>query len=399
MNVLVGVTGGIAAYKSAHLVREFIKRDDDVRVVMTESAEEFITPMTLQALSENPVGSDLFDAGYESEIGHIDLARWADVVVVAPATADFIARAAAGMADDLLTTVLLATRAPVVVAPAMNTQMWYHPSVTRNIETLESEYGWRVIQPDSGELACREIGPGRMPDPPDLVEEVLVEATEPTLKDRRVLITAGPTHEPIDPARMLTNPSSGKMGYALAKIARRLGAEVTLVSGPTQLEQPAGVELVSVQTAQQMYDAVIERVESMDVVVKSAAVCDWRPKTSSPSKLKKETMTGTLELERNPDVLAELGQRASAEAGDGRPLLVGFAAESSDVAERGERKRRDKGADILVANKIGGDDSTFGSDDIVAHILTGTSETRYGPISKEALAEHLFEIVARRLER
>lgn len=399
MNVLVGVTGGIAAYKSAHLVREFIKRDDEVRVVMTESAEEFITPMTLQALSENPVGSDLFDAGYESEIGHIDLARWADVVVVAPATADFIARAAAGMADDLLTTVLLATRAPVVVAPAMNTQMWYHPSVTRNIETLESEYGWRVIQPDSGELACREIGPGRMPDPPDLVEEVLVEATEPTLKDRRVLVTAGPTHEPIDPARMLTNPSSGKMGYALAKIARRLGAEVTLVSGPTQLEQPAGVELVSVQTAQQMYDAVIERVESMDVVVKSAAVCDWRPKTSSSSKLKKETMTGTLELERNPDILAELGQRASAEAGDGRPLLVGFAAESSDVAERGERKRRDKGADILVANKIGGDDSTFGSDDIVAHILTGTSETRYGPISKEALAEHLFEIVARRLER
>jgi phosphopantothenoylcysteine decarboxylase/phosphopantothenate--cysteine ligase len=399
MNVLVGVTGGIAAYKSAHLVREFIKRDDDVRVVMTESAEEFITPMTLQALSENPVGSDLFDAGYESEIGHIDLARWADVVVVAPATADFIARAAAGMADDLLTTVLLATRAPVVVAPAMNTQMWYHPSVARNIETLESEYGWRVIQPDSGELACREIGPGRMPDPPDLVEEVLVEATEPTLKDRRVLITAGPTHEPIDPARMLTNPSSGKMGYALAKIARRLGAEVTLISGPTQLEQPAGVELVSVQTAQQMYDAVIERVESMDVVVKSAAVCDWRPKTSSSSKLKKETMTGTLELERNPDILAELGQRASAEAGDGRPLLVGFAAESSDVAERGERKRRDKGADILVANKIGGDDSTFGSDDIVAHILTGTSETRYGPISKEALAEHLFEIVARRLER
>jgi phosphopantothenoylcysteine decarboxylase/phosphopantothenate--cysteine ligase len=399
MNVLVGVTGGIAAYKSAHLVREFIKRDDEVRVVMTESAEEFIGSMTMQALSENPVGTDLFDAGYESEIGHIDLARWADVVVVAPATADFIARAAAGMADDLLTTVLLATRAPVVVAPAMNTQMWYHPSVTRNIETLRGEYGWRVLHPDSGELACREIGPGRMPDPPDLAEEVIVEATEPILDGGRVLITAGPTREPIDPARMLTNPSTGKMGYALAKVARRLGAEVTLISGPTMLEQPVGVDFVEVETAQQMHDAVFERVESMDVIIKSAAVCDWRPTSASEAKLKKDAMSGTLELERNPDILAELGQRASAESSDARPLLVGFAAESSDVAERGEEKRQAKGADILVANRIGGEDSTFGSDEIVAHVLTGTSKTQYGPISKEALAGHILEIVADRLER
>lgn len=393
MNVLLGVTGGIAAYKSAELVRQFIKstREVDVRVVMTEGACEFIRPMTLQVLSENPVGTTLFDPQYESEIGHIDLARWADVMLVAPATANAMARMAQGMGDDLLTTVLLATEAPVVVAPAMNTRMWYHPGVQQNVETLRESFGWTVVSPDSGELACKEIGPGRMPDPPELLEVALRAGGESILAGEQVVVTAGPTREHLDPVRLLTNPSSGKMGYAIARAAARSGADVTLVSGPTALETPTGVERVDVQTARQMYEAVMSRAESADFICKAAAVCDWRPKQASDQKVKKEQMAATIELERNPDILAGLGETYGPGRSESGPILIGFAAETDEVLEKGKAKLKRKGAHMLVANKVGGEASTFGADEAVAYLLTGGTSTRYGPVSKVELGRRIWK--------
>ena len=391
MRVLLGVSGGIAAYKSAEIVREFVKRGDEIRVVMTDGAREFITPLTLQVLTDNPVGTEVFDASYESEIGHIDLARWADVVLVAPATADVIARMARGMGDDLLTTVLLATEAPVVVAPAMNTQMWRHPLVQENIERLGETAGYRIIDPDAGELACKEVGPGRMPDPPILVEETLGAVADPILAGQHVVVTAGPTREHIDPVRLLTNPSSGKMGYAIARAARRFGAEVTLISGPTGMEPPMEVDRIEVESAREMYEAVFARADDADFVCKAAAVCDWRPAEASGEKLKKADMSSSLELERNPDILAELGEQFGPETGNEGPVLIGFAAETQDVVEQGREKLARKGAHMLVANKVGGPDSTFGSDSVEAHLLSpsGTS-TRIGPTSKDEVAEAIW---------
>lgn len=393
MRVLLGVTAGIAAYKSAEIVRAFVKRGDEVRAVMTEGAREFIRPMTLQVLSENPVGTEVFDPQYESEIGHIDLARWADGVLVAPATADAIARMAHGMGDDLLTTVLLATEAPVVVAPAMNTKMWRHDLVQRNVETLQEVPQYTVVDPDEGELACKEVGPGRMPDAPVLVEEVEAATAPQTLAGRRVVVTAGPTREHIDPARMLTNPSSGKMGYALARVARRRGAETTLVAGPTALEPPMGVEVLEIESADEMHRAVMDRAPEADVVCKAAAVCDWRPKRASDEKLDKAEVSSDLELERTPDILAELGSRYGPDGSEEGPLLVGFAAETADVLERGRAKRERKGAHLLVANRVGGPDSAFGADDLRAHIITEGDTVEFDGGSKEQLAEAIWKRV------
>ena len=394
MRVLLGVSAGIAAYKSAQIVREFVKRGDEVRAVMTEGAQEFITPMTLQVLSENRVGTEVFDPTYESEIGHIDLARWADVVLVAPATADLIARLAGGMGDDLLTTGVLATESSVVVAPAMNTQMWRHPLVQKNCRILEQEAGYRVVDPEAGELACKEVGPGRMPDPAVLLEESLAAIAPQILEGSRVVVTAGPTREHLDPVRLLTNPSTGKMGYAIAKVARRLGAEVALISGPTDLPAPMGVEVIEVESAREMCEAVFQRAKSADFVCKAAAVCDWRPVEASDEKIAKGEMTGSLEMERNRDILAELGERFGP-GGERGPVLIGFAAETHDIVERAKRKLADKNAHLLVANKVGGADSTFGSDSVRAHILTESgSTTEYGPLAKDELAEHIWRQAA-----
>jgi phosphopantothenoylcysteine decarboxylase/phosphopantothenate--cysteine ligase len=391
MRVLLGVTGGIAAYKSAEIVREFVKRGDEVHTVMTEGAREFIQPLTLQVLSENPVGTEVFDPTYEDEIGHIELARWPDVVLVAPATANAIARMANGMGDDLLTTILLATQSPVVVAPAMNTQMWRHPLVQENVEKLHETPGYRVIDPDAGELACKEVGPGRMPDPPVLVEEVAAADAPQMLEGKRVVVTAGPTREHIDPVRLLTNPSSGKMGYAIARVARRYGAKVTLVSGPTELEEPMGVERIVVESAREMHAAVMARADEADFICKAAAVCDWRPSSRSRGKVSKDEMSSTLEMERNPDILAELGERFGPGGDEEGPVVIGFAAETDDVVERAREKLDRKGAHLLVANKVGGEDSTFGSETVDAHLLSASGTSiDVSPGTKEELAEHLW---------
>lgn len=384
MNILLGVSGGIAAYKAAEIARAFIKRGDEVRVVMTAGAREFITPLTFQALTDHPVGTDLFDAAYESEIGHIDLARWADVVVLAPATANLIARMAQGAASDLLTTVLLATRAPVVVAPAMNTQMWRHPLVERNLRVLRDEAGYHVIDPDSGELACKEVGPGRLPDPPVLLDAVDAVVRDPILAGRQVVVTAGPTREHLDPARFLSNPSTGRMGIELARAARHLGADVTLVCGPTHLAMPYGVEVVQVTTAQQMRDAVFARAAQADFICKAAAVCDWRPAEPSAQKRAKSEIGAELALERNPDILAELGERYG--AADAGPILIGFAAETHDVAARAAAKRERKGAHLIVANQIGGARSAFGAETSEVDVLSAERATHLGPAAKYTLA-------------
>ena len=398
MKVLLGVSGGIAAYKAAHIVREFVKRGDEVRVVMTRGAQQFITPMTLQVLSNHPVGVDLFDVAFESEIGHIELARWPDVILVAPATAHVIAKMNAGMADDLLSTILLATTAPVVVAPAMNTQMYLHPRVQKNMRELD-EMGYLMISPDSGELACKEVGPGRLPDPPILVSGVLRAAGPHSLRGKHVLITAGPTREYIDPARFISNPSTGKMGFALATQAFQMGARVTLVSGPTWLEDPVGVEVVRVTTAREMYDAVMSRAEKQDVIVKSAAVADWRPANPSEKKRSKGDMDGTLQLERNPDILATLGEQYGPGKTSG-PLIVGYGAESHDVVERGRAKLARKGAHWLVANKIGGPNSAFGADVSsisMIHHDPDSGVIEYGPATKDEIAARIWTEVARDL--
>lgn len=394
MNVLLGVSGGIAAYKSATIVRELVKRSDDVRVVMTAGAREFITPLTLQVLSENPVGTETFDARYESEIGHIDLARWADVVLLAPTTANLIARLAHGMADDLLTTVVLATRAPVVVAPAMNSQMWSHPLVQANLDRLRDAAGYRIISPDAGQLACREVGPGRLPDAPVLLDAVDDALAPDLLAGARVLVTAGPTREHIDPARFLSNPSSGRMGYALARAAARFGARVTLITGPTTLPTPTHVHVVGVESASQMFDAVLDRAPQQDIICKAAAVADWRPADPQHQKTTKADMSELLRFERTRDILATLGQRYGTGADVSGPFLVGFAAETHDVIERARLKRARKRAHMLIANQIGGERSAFGADENTIAIITQDDRVRQiGPAKKSALADAIWRAV------
>lgn len=401
MKVLLGVTGGIAAYKAATLVRELKRRGDEVRVIMTHGAAEFITPLTLQVLSGESVGMSIFDPTYESQIGHIDLARWPDVILVAPATAQVIAKMAHGMADDLLTTVLLATRAPVVVAPAMNTQMFLHPAVQENMRRLSEVCGYEVVAPDAGELACHEVGPGRLPDPPVLLEAVDRAVAPQFLRGLKVMLSAGPTREHLDPARFISNPSTGKMGYALAQVAARHGASVTLVSGPVSLDAPAGVERVSVTTAVQMHEAIMARAAEMDVVIKVAAVADWRPAQASDLKRTKSEMTGQLELVRNPDILAELGERFGPARALG-PLVVGFAAESHDVLERGKAKLARKNAHMLIANQIGGAQNAFGADSSSAYVISAESSIEpvaLGPAPKQQLAAMLWSAIRDELAR
>ncbi|MFP4598295.1 MAG: bifunctional phosphopantothenoylcysteine decarboxylase/phosphopantothenate--cysteine ligase CoaBC [Persicimonas sp.] len=388
MKVLLGISGGIAAYKACEIVRAFKKRGDAVRVVMTSGAQEFVRPLTLQILSENPVGTETFDATFEHEIGHIDLARWADVVLLAPATANLIGRLAGGLANDLLTTVLLATEAPVVVAPAMNTQMWRHPLVQRNLDILRDEAGYAVVDPDAGELACKEVGPGRLPDAPVLLDAADAAVAPQILAGKKVVVTAGPTREHIDPARFISNPSTGRMGFELARAARVMGAEVVLISGPTGLEPPLGVGLVEVTSAVEMHEAVFAECDAADFVCKAAAVCDIRPSEASEQKCAKSTLDDSLELERNPDILADLGAQYGAQP-DG-PLLIGFAAESRDVVERGKKKRARKGAHMMVANKIGGADSAFGAERSQITIISDDDVTKFGPASKYELAGDIW---------
>ncbi len=354
--VLLGVSGGIAAYKAAELVRLFGRQGASVQVVMTENARHFVTPLTLQVLSDRPVCCDLFDIGLESEIGHIQVARSAHLAVIAPATANVIAKLAAGIADDYLTTVILATTAPVLVCPAMNTQMYLHPATRRNIDRLKS-LNYSVMEPEVGELACNEEGPGRLPQPEAIVEAARALLGAASLAGLRVLVSAGPTREPFDPVRFISNPSTGKMGYALAREAVRRGARVHLVSGPSALAPPAGVSVHAVTTAAQMNEVVGELARDMDIIVMAAAVSDYRPRERAAHKIKKRDEGLQVTLERTPDILAGLGRRK-------RPgqTLVGFAAETEQLIANAKEKLRRKNLDLIVANDLTEPGSGFASD-------------------------------------
>lgn len=393
--IVLGVAGGIAAYKAAELVRLFVKAEAEVHVVMTAGAREFVTPLTFQTLSGHRVGTELFDLGQESEIGHIKLADRADLVVVAPATADLIARHAAGMADDLLATVLLATKAPVLLAPAMNVNMWEHPITQSNLTRLVSTGRVKVVGPGAGFLACRWTGPGRLAEPADIVEVAGRLLVEQDLAGKRVLVTAGPTREAIDPVRFLSNRSSGKMGYALARAAASRGAEVTLVSGPTSLAVPLGVEVLPVGSAHELGETTSVRAPGADVIIMAAAVADYRMETIAEGKLKKEQLgeKPSLGLTRNPDVLAELG-RARREGR--RPILVGFAAETEDLERRARAKLVTKGCDLVVANDVSEARAGFDVDTNRVVVVGPGEEVERVPLaSKDEVAHRILDRIRR----
>jgi len=354
-HIVLGVSGGIAAYKSVELLRLLTKMGADVRIVMTRNATRFVGPVTFEALSGRKVCMDLFNHGDDAAIGHIEWAKAADAVVIAPATANIIGKLAGGIADDALSTFMLAVTAPVLICPAMNTHMLAHPAVMHNLEMLRS-FGHRVLMPGAGELACGTTGPGRLPDPADILDRLLAHLTTKDLAGKRVLVTAGPTQEAIDPVRFISNPSTGKMGYALARAAEHRGAAVTLVSGPTHLTAPLNVESVPVTSAHQMAAAVYERLERVDVVIKAAAVSDYRPTTAADQKIKKGPAEMVMTLEKNPDILATLGQRKT------HQILVGFAAETQQLTDHAAEKLVQKNLDMIVANRIGPADTGFGAD-------------------------------------
>lgn len=384
-HILLGVTGGIAAYKSAELVRLFIKAGAEVKVVMTRHATEFITPLTLQTLSCNPVFLELFSLIKEHDIAHISLAEEADIVVIAPATANIIGKIAGGIADDLLTTVVMATRAPVLICPAMNTKMYENAIVQENMQRL-SGYGYHIMTPGSGELACKAEGAGRLPELSDIIEEVKNILTVKDLAGERILITAGPTREPFDPVRFITNYSSGKMGYALAASARRRGAAVTLVSGPSTLPVPCGVEFVPVSSAIEMRDAVMKHLPPATIVIKSAAVADFRPSTRASEKIKKKGESLTLTLERNPDILAEIGRKK-----EGR-ILIGFAMESEDLVENARVKLESKNLDLIVANDLKQTGAGFQTDTNIVKILDREGRIEALPLmDKIEVAERILD--------
>lgn len=385
--VVVGITGGIAAYKMCEAVRLLVQAGATVRVILTRAGAEFVTPLTLQTLSGNPVARDTFDLNEESKIGHIRLADEAAALLIAPATANMIAKLAAGMADDLLTTVVLATRAPVLVAPAMNVHMYENPVVRNNIARLV-EAGRIVIEPESGSLACGYEGAGRLPEPRLLVEEVAVAVSAKDLAGARVVVTAGPTLEALDPVRHIANRSSGKMGYAMARVARRRGARVTLVSGPTALEAPRGAELVAVTSAREMENAVLREVTRSDVVIMAAAVGDYRPAAQAKHKIKRGRGALELQLVQNPDILASLRARSR------ECLLVGFAAETRDLVANARRKLRAKGLDLVVANDVAAEGAGFDVDtNIVTLIGRGGRIERLPKMAKEDVAAAILDRV------
>ncbi len=392
--VILGVTGGIAAYKAAELLRLLIKADAEVHVIMTRSAQEFVTPLTFQTLSGNPVHTELFSLIQEQEIGHISLADRADLVLVAPATANLVGKVAGGIADDLLTTTIMATRAKVLFAPAMNSNMWENPIYKENQSKLEA-LGYDFIEPAYGELACGWQGQGKLPDPQEIFNAARAQLGSNDLVGRKVLVTAGPTREEIDPVRFLSNYSSGKMGYAIARAARDRGAQVLLVSGPVNLAAPEGVETIPVANAQEMYRAVMARADSADLIIKAAAVADFRPVSRGNQKMKKgSSETMTIELQRNPDILAELGQLK------GSQILVGFAAETDELIKHAREKLNKKNLDMIVANDVTLDGAGFDGDTNIVRFLTADGSVEELPqMTKEGVAELLLDRIVAMLAK
>lgn len=393
-SILVGVTGGIAAYKAAELVRGLVKAGARVQVIMTAAAQQFITPLTLQTLSGQPVGTDLFGLESEARIGHIHMARAAQLVVVAPATANVMAKMAAGIADDYLTTTILAGRAPVLICPAMNVAMWEHPATRRNLNTLR-ELGYHVLEPEAGALACHEEGSGRLADLSSIMESCRRLLTPPTLRGRRVLVSAGPTWEFLDPVRFISNPSTGKMGYALAAVAARRSAEVHLVSGPTHLPEPYGVNLHRVTSAVQMKEAVTRLSGDMDAIIMAAAVSDYRAAEAAPQKVKKIEERSFIALARNPDILASLGE----ERRNAANVLIGFAAETEHLVENAAEKLVRKNLDLIVANDLTETGSGFGEDTNRVKVLDrGGGVTELPLLTKEAVAERIWDRIEQLIE-
>ena len=389
--VLLGITAGIAAYKAAELARLLVKDGARVRVAMTRSASEFIAPLTLQAITGEVVRDSLFDPAHEAAMGHIELARWADLIVVAPATADFLARSAAGMAHDLLSTLCLASAPPLLLAPAMNQAMWHHPATRANAQLLNSR-GVTLLGPAEGEQACGDVGPGRMLEPADILAAVRRRFADGRLVGRRVLLTAGPTREAVDPVRFFGNRSSGKMGFALAAALADEGADVTLVAGPVSLATPDGVQRIDVESALDMHAAVFAAVGEADIFIACAAVADFRPVEVAGQKIKKSGIDGlTLELVRNPDILAEVAALPRP------PFCVGFAAETHDVAAYAADKLRAKGLDMIAANQVSASQG-FETDDNALLVIWDGGSRALPTQSKRQLAGRLVDLIVERFD-
>ena len=393
MNIVLGITGGIAAYKTPELVRRLRERGADVQIVMTASAEEFVTPTALQAVSGRPIRANLWDKEAEASMSHIELARWADIVLIAPATAEIMARLAGGAASDLLTTLCLATEAPLAIAPAMNRVMWSNPAVQANRKTLE-ERGVRILGPGDGSQACGETGAGRMLDPDDIAE-IVCDTQDAAISDghalqgKTVLVTVGPTHEPIDPVRYISNRSSGKMGYAIAAAALEQGAKVIVVSGPVSIAAPPGVDIHSVRTAQEMYRETHDHIDGVDIFIAAAAVSDYRPVRMRAQKIKKDDDSMRIDFVRSPDILASVAQL------EGAPFTVGFAAETEKVREYALGKLDKKKLDMIVANRVG-EDCGFGYDDNAVAVFWNGGEQVFGKTSKTELARQVVMLIAER---
>ncbi len=384
--VIVGVTGGIAAYKAAELVRLLVKAGAQTRVAMTLNGTRFISPLTLEALSGNRVVWDMWNPD-SAPMDHINWGQDADLILIAPATANFIAKMAHGIGDDFLSTLILAATARILVCPSMNTQMFLNPAVQRNMRELKQR-GFFFMEPSEGELACGTEGPGRLPEPVDILEQAKILLSQQDLSGLRILVTAGPTVEPIDPVRYITNRSSGKMGYALAGAAKRRGADVMLVSGPTDLKPPLDVNFCGVKTAEEMKRAVLDASEQYDVIIKAAAVSDYRPREKALQKIKKQKETQSIELVRNPDILAELGDKR----GNSRWILVGFSAETEDLLANATEKLRQKNLDMIVANDVSREDAGFESDTNLVKVIYREGEIEEFPLmTKEEVADQLLE--------
>ncbi len=391
-NILLGVTGGIAAYKSAEIVRHLKKSGASVRVVMTRSAEEFITPLTLQALSGNRVSTELLDAEAEAAMGHIELAKWADGILIAPATANTIARLSSGRGDDLLSTVTLAFDGPISIAPAMNQAMWRDERTQENLNKLiNNNFG--ICGPGSGEQACGDIGLGRMLEPLEILEMFSSSFDKGIMSGKRILITAGPTQEPIDPVRFITNRSSGKMGYALAEAAIESGAQVTLISGPVNIEPPSNCNLVAIKTAKEMYESVMHHIKGADVYIGTAAVSDYSPAHINESKIKKDGSNAAmvLELKENQDILKSVSELEE------RPYVVGFAAETDNLIENAEKKLNNKNLDLIVANDVSDKEIGFDSDENEVTLITHEEKQLIQKQNKRKISKNIIEFISGRI--
>ncbi|TCP69781.1 bifunctional phosphopantothenoylcysteine decarboxylase/phosphopantothenate--cysteine ligase CoaBC [Baia soyae] len=393
--ILLGITGGIAAYKAATIASQLYQRGADVRVIMTKSATQFITPLTLQTLTHHQVYTDTFDERDPEVVSHIDLADHADLIVIAPATANIIGKVAHGLGDDMLSTTLLATTAPIVIAPAMNVHMYANVIVQKNIQTLR-ELGMQFIEPASGQLACGYVGQGRMVEPEVIVNWIeqyfAYEASKP-LAGKKLLITAGPTVEPIDPVRYMSNHSSGKMGYAIAEQAKKAGAEVVLVSGPVTIPPPKGVKVIEVKQATEMMDAVMNELATSDIIIKSAAVADYRSKVVFDEKIKKNSEELILELKKNPDIAAEVGRVKRPDQ-----MLIGFAAETEQVEQYAKGKLERKNMDLIIANDVTKPGAGFGTDTNIVTIYDRDGDKIELPqLSKQEVARHIVQVIGERL--